>query len=365
VVQHNVPRIVSELVTPPDVARINALTRRQIRALSQEQLQSYRDRLTEYYDTVFGRIRAEIDKATRLSRRLEGQGVDLLVWPETTVQEPLNPESTPHLNERALEMQQHGLESLRDLGRRLDCRLLIGAPRLLVEKLDGEQMGAYGPEAQHNANSAYYMTKDAEILGRYDKTHLVPFGEYVPLRNVLPFLQVLTPMTRDLTPGTELDVFSLPAGDRDVKFGVLICYEDVPATLVRKFTRRGADFLVNITDEGWYRYPGELRQHAAMAVFRAVENRSTVVRAANTGISCFINPVGKIYEAVRRDADGKIRRNVEGAVAAPVKLTDQRTPYVRFGDAFAWLCALLAVVALVAAPVRRLVRGQPENQTEQ
>jgi len=349
----------------PDIKRIYALTDQDVRALSPEQVDRLNARLRAYWDGVFGRIRDEIDKAARLSRELEGKGVDLLVWPETTVNEPLNPESAPFLGPQAQSMQQHAMDTLRQLGRSLNAYLCIGAPYLFVERMGDTRMEAYGPEAENNANSAYFFSPHGRLLGRYDKVHLVPFGEYVPLRDWLPFLQALTPMTRQLTPGDELVVFDLPfAQGQTATFGVLICYEDVFASLARKLRRgpvpgRGkprarADFLINITDEGWYRVPGELKQHLAMAVFRAVETRTTVVRAANTGVSCFINPRGELYRIVQKEVGGRIVvRDIEGSACAPVLLCDSITPYTRAGDWFAWLCLVLAVASVPADRVLR------------
>ena len=353
VVQQNIPRFVSELVTPPDIARIYSLTEPEIRAMSAEEIQALNARLSAYLDKVFGRVKDEIDKAARLSRLLQGEGVELLVWPETTVAEPLNPESTPHLHPRAQAMQQHALETLNELGRSLNAYLCIGAPYLFVERMGDKPMGAYGPDAENNANSAFFIAPDGRLLARYDKMHLVPFGEYVPLRDWLPFLQALTPMTRQLTPGREPVIFSLPSKNETVRFGVVICYEDVVPSLVREFRRRGAQLIVNVTEEGWYHVPGELGQHVAMAAFRAVETRAAVVRAANTGISCFIDPKGRIYRTVTQEIGGRTRRcNVEGAVAAPVLLCDSVTVYVLLGDWFAVLCLLVAIVALVSGRLR-------------
>jgi apolipoprotein N-acyltransferase len=131
----------------------------------------------------------------------------------------------------------------------------------------------------------------------------------------------------------------------------------VDAPLVREFRLKGAQFLANLTYEGWYRPAGELEQHLAMAVFRAVETRTTVVRAANTGISCFINPRGEIYAAVEKEVGGKLRRtDIQGAISSPVYLSDELTPYVRVGDLFAWACLALSIAAVAASVLVRRVR---------
>jgi len=208
VVQQNIPRLTSELVTPPDIARIYSLTEPELRALSYSRRLELQARVDAYLDRVFGRVRDEISLAARLSMELASQGVRLLVWPETTVGEPLNPESEAFLTPRARAVQEFAFQTLRRLGRELGCYLCVGAPYLLVERMGERMMGAYGPEAEHNANSAYLFSPEGELMGRYDKMHLVPFGEYVPLRRVLPFLQSLTPMTRQLVPGRTPVIFS-------------------------------------------------------------------------------------------------------------------------------------------------------------
>ena len=368
VVQQNIPRLVSELIPPPEI----------IQAI--EQLQELRERLgpvryagtapkayrrlQAYDEEVYARIRSEIESVAELSETLEGRHVRLLVWPETTVGVPLN--IAPELNPDPLsrEVQLFALQTIRRLGRSMDCHLLVGAPSRGLPS-DGyvEQM-RYGTAVKNFANSALLFTPEGEFARRYDKMHLVPFGEYIPLRETFPFLQKFTPMTRELTPGTEAVIFELPPGrgGEGLRFGALICYEDVVPSLVREFRRRGAQLLLNITDEGWYRPAGELEQHLAMAVFRAVETRTTVVRAANTGISCFIGPRGDVYATLQKQVNGRLRaRNVKGALSAPVRLCDALTPYVRFGDVFAWACVLLTVAVPLASRhlSRRAVRPEP------
>jgi len=326
VVQQNIPRIVSEIIKPRTEAE------------------------------AYARVRAEIVKAARLSDQLDGE-IQLLVWPETTVQVPMNvaPELWEDPEFRSL--ARFAFERLALLAQQKGCRLLVGAGAYLPRDR-GYVRVVYDSTVEHSANSAVYFDAQGNYLDRYDKMHLVPFGEYVPLRDWLPFLQVFTPMTRDITPGEDPVIFTLPLADGgEVRFAALVCYEDVVPALVRRFRRRGAQFLVNVTDEGWYRPRGELQQHVAMAVFRAAETRTTVVRAANTGISCFINPRGEVYAVVCGEVEGRLSvRNVEGAIAAPVWTADVLTPYVRFGDWFALLCAVVGLGPVIVRPLRTRVR---------
>ncbi len=287
----------------------------------------------------------ELGKAATLTQKLQGSGARLVLWPETTVQVPLNVPLRPPYQDLAV----HCATEMRRLGRLLDAYLLVGAPTDVAPPTGGARQPHYGTDVTGYANSALYLSPDGRLVDTYSKIRLVPFGEYIPLRRIFPFLQAFTPMTRDIVPGTRRTVFELPPrdGGRPVRFGALICYEDVFAGLCADFRRDGADFLVNLTDEGWYDIPGELGQHLAMAVFRAVETRTAVVRAANTGISCFIDPRGRVYAS--------LERHTANALSAPLRLSPGATPYVRYGDVFGVLCLMLSIALppLLAAARRQ------------
>ena len=337
VVQQNIPRLVSEIA-------------------GQDAEESHRS------------MHRETVKVRHLSMALAADDIGLLVWPETTVQVPMNisPELTARIIEdRAYaesfaELNRLALSVMKELGEEMGSHFLIGAP-CWFEASVGYMRELRGVvRVDQRSNSALLFSPEGEFMERYDKMHLVPFGEYIPLVDWLPFLSAFTPFQRSLTPGQEAVIFELPLSDpaaRPLRFGALICYEDVVPSLVRQFRLRGADFLVNITDEGWYLIPGELQQHLAMAVFRAVETRTTLVRAANTGVSCFIDPRGEIYEIVGNRENGRLRtRNVEGSASAPVRLSDVVTFYVRRGDIFAWLCLSVSVLVLAAGPLLNRLR---------
>ena len=141
-------------------------------------------------------------------------------------------------------------------------------------------------------NSAFLVGPEATVLGRYDKIHLVPFGEYIPLRRLLFFLDKLVQGIGDFRSGEAYTVMAIPQG----RFAVLICFEVIFPDLVRHFVRHGAQFLVNITNDAWFGYSPASYQHLSMVVFRAVENRLPIVRAANTGISAVIDPTGRLSQ---------------------------------------------------------------------
>jgi len=185
---------------------------------------------------------------------------------------------------------------------------------------------------------------DGRILGRYDKRHLVPFGEYVPLRRLFFFLDKLVVGIGDFGRGRTATVFSLDGA----RFSVMICYEVIFPAEVREFVRDGAQFLVNITNDAWFGRSGAPYQHLAMAAMRAVENGTYLVRAANTGASAVIAPDGEILE--------QTGIFTEAALLGTIRPRMGETPYTRYGDVLAWMAlAFLGayVLALVWARRRR------------
>ena len=179
-------------------------------------------------------------------------------------------------------------------------------------------------------NSAYLLSRKGEVLGRSDKIHLVPFGEYVPLKRFLPFVDKLVVGIGDFSPGT---VSPLPMDGH--KIGVLVCYEAIFPELAREYVRMGSDLLVNITNDAWFGASSAPFQLLAMSRFRAVENRIWVARAANTGISALIAPSGAIT------AESAIFRRL--ALRGRVGLGARPTLYTRAGDLLPVLALLLGL----------------------
>jgi len=139
-------------------------------------------------------------------------------------------------------------------------------------------------------NSAFLLRPDGVPAGRYDKVHLVPYGEYVPLRKIFPFIGKLVVGVGDFRPGEGFH----PIRGEGWNLGVLICYEGIFPEAARAYKREGATLLVNITNDAWFGRTSAPYQHLSMTVFRAVETRLYLVRAANTGISAIVDPAGKI-----------------------------------------------------------------------
>jgi apolipoprotein N-acyltransferase len=169
---------------------------------------------------------------------------------------------------------------------------------------------------------------------KYDKIHLVPFGEYVPLQSLLFFVERMATGIGNFKAGQDFTVFETPLG----QFGVLICFEAIFPDQVRRYVLNGANFLVNITNDAWFGDSAAPYQHLSMATLRAVENGVYLVRAANTGISALIAPTGRILQ--QSDLFG------EAVLSGTVTAGTAKTFYTRYGDLFAWACSLISVLLL-------------------
>ena len=202
-------------------------------------------------------------------------------------------------------------------------------------------VGAVSYFNQNYFNSALFINQLGSPVATYSKLHLVPFGEYIPLKNIFPFLETIAPIG-DICPGREYTIFKQPAN-----FGVLICFEDLFPELSREFIKRGARFLVNITNDAWYKEGSAPYQHFAASVFRSVENRVYLARAANTGISGFIDPAGRILGVVQNARSKEIF--VQGYYSQSICLAaGKRTIYNRYGDFFVVFCLLLNAGVIVS-----------------
>ena len=293
-----------------------------------------------------------------LSKAAIGQHVALVIWPETIFPAPMNVAyNEEYIARRAAGTDEDGRELATYL---TQCRKeLVGVARAVdTYMLVGSTALASDDDSVDRYNSAYLITPQGHIAGRYDKIHLVIFGEYTPLTDVLPFLRVFRPevMGPDLTPGKLRRLFDLPVPGGEAKFGVTICYEDSTADLFRKFVADGADFMVNITNDGWFRNSTELDEHLAICTFRAVENRVPIARCANTGISALIAPDGRIAQRIVLP-DGRYRE-VEGTLIGNLSMTKLKGFYTEHGDLFAWVCmaglAGLIVATFFGAKTNRL-----------
>jgi len=257
-----------------------------------------------------------IAKTIQLTQQLRNQNLDLIVWPETSLPGVIS--DAPFLTNE-IQAAAAGLHT----------PILIGS----IAKEGGQYY-----------NSAFLIGTDGQMLGRYDKIHLVPFGEYLPLRPILGWVNKFVPLD-DFTSGKTYKIFSmLPS---KAKFAVLICFEDTLGYLRRHFAQAGADFLVNMTNDAWFRDTKAPFLHLQAAVFGCVENHRSLVRAANTGVSALVDPWGRIIATVS-DGNGK-ETFVEGTAWAPLPLNHEKTFYTKYGDIFTYLCFLCILVAVVTA----------------
>jgi len=186
-------------------------------------------------------------------------------------------------------------------------------------------------------NSAALVSPDGQFVARYDKVHLVPFGEYLPFKDWLGFAGGLTKEVGDFSRGQSRA--PLQAGDE--KLGIFICYESIFPDEVRQFAKNGAQVFVNISNDGWYGDSGAYAQHLKQARMRAVENARWLLRTTNTGVTAAIDPDGRVEQTVPR----KIRTVLQASYA----LNDSTTFYTRHGDWLAYLCAIILIAALVIA----------------
>lgn len=219
--------------------------------------------------------------------------------------------------------------------------------RGLAEKNDGDfLLGTVHFSEQGDFNSVVLLTARAKEAQMYHKMHLVPFGEYVPFRKAFPLFAWIVGnlVPDDFDPGTKPVILEMSA--RPVKIGPLICFEDVIGDLARRFALGGAQVFAVVTNDGWFEDSAGSRQHAAHAVFRCAENKLPMVRAANTGVTCAVDRLGRVSETLRNEAGSTFTEGVLfGKVAAPKN--PALTFYARNGEVFSITC--LAISALAAA----------------
>lgn len=192
-------------------------------------------------------------------------------------------------------------------------------------------------------NSAFLIDAAGNVRFSYDKMRLLPFAEYVPLEGKLSWPRWLVPHRGRFIAGTEHRIFEV----NEVRFGNVICWEVYFPDLVRRFVKRGAQFMVNLANEAWFGESEASRQFLSMAIFRAVENRVSLLRATNTGISVVVDPSGKIRGRVTDEAGKDIL--VTGLLTAAVPKQGKESFYTRYGDVFAFACGLVAFIGITLA----------------
>ena len=260
---------------------------------------------------------ATTKKYIDLSASSKNDSPELIVWPET---------SAPFYFLHDKKLTQFIKEGVRETG----TFFLIGSPSYKTKN-----------KAIVYHNSAYLINPEGKTTGKYDKVHLVPFGEYVPLKKWVPFIGKMVEHVGDFSSGEAGKTLSM----NDTVLGVQICYEIIFPNLSRKMTANGTQLLINITNDAWYGKTSAPYQHFSMAVFRAVENKRSLVRSANTGISGFIDPVGNIL--------GSTQLFVDAVMTKSVPIANEITLYTRYGDIFAKCCMLITAFTLININYRR------------
>ncbi len=253
--------------------------------------------------------REAIEKYIALSSKAaKSQEVDLVIWPETAM--PFHPPTNPLFPELLARTVFAGNYSL-----------LSGAPYF---QNNNNKIDLY--------NSAL-LVSPAGSKSKYFKQHLVPFGEYIPLADILPLPGPVVESVGNFSTGKS----SAPLSSGEARLGILICFESIFPDIARKEVSQGANMLVNITNDAWFGRSSASIQHLSMAVLRAVENRRSLARAANTGISCFIDPSGRISQPTPLFT--------KTAITKSLVLRGDTTFFTKFGYLFPWLC-LISLIPL-------------------
>jgi len=245
---------------------------------------------------------------------------DLLVWPESSMPDPVRDLNT----ESGDFVAKFSASSKTDL--------LLGT----LDADDG-----------HDYNAALLVSGATQQMQIYRKMHLVPFGEYIPLRHSFPLFAAVASkwVPGDFDLGRDHTVFRLT--NNDVRVAPLICFEDTVGDLVRQFVLKGANLLVDVTNDAWFLRSGGSRHHLANAIFRCVETRRPMVRAANTGVTCFVNEFGRVTQMLQDETGSTFTEGVlTGEIKVPI--ADELTFYTRHGDLFAKLCAAVTAMAMLA-----------------
>jgi apolipoprotein N-acyltransferase len=305
------------LTSPAPVASTKqaVLVQQNVPVLDSEWPQAFYDR------TLFELSQITVDTAHHMAPGTP----TLIIWPESPAPFYINDEKLIHW--------------LAAMAQDTHAHLIIGATGLTASA-GGERLPL---------NSALVMGPQGNIVGSYDKIHLVPFGEYVPARNLLFFAKKLTREVGEFGRGTERKVFDL----NGVKTGVFICYESAFPEEVREFAAGGAEVLVNISNDGWYGDTSAPYQHLEMARMRAIENDRWVLVATNTGITVSIDPYGRVVK--------QAGRNERTALVVPFGTRAGTTFYTRYGDLFAWACVIISLAAVflrIRIPARTMVEAE-------
>ncbi len=269
------------------------------------------------------------DKHKEMSQDLEE--VDLIIWPETSIQAWFSNNS-----DYLIVRDELGIPYMKGK------YFIVGGMSFTPKDSNAEVIT---DENIIKYNTAFLTDSNGVILERYHKIKLLLFGEYLPFAEYFPAIQKISPASGDFTPGDELDLFVIP--EKGVKIAPIICYEDIIPSFSRQFVNNGANLIVNITNDAWFGKTIAPYQHLLISIPRAVETRKYLLRSTNTGISAIIDPVGRVVA----ETGNFVETNLVGEVAL---MDGRKTLYTRFGDVF----PIAALVFWVGFVVVQKLRGK-------
>ena len=293
-------------INPPAVAADHAAL------LVQQNIPIEADWTRDYYDSTLRELTA---MSIRNAAVPPAGKTDFIVWPESPA--PF------YANDPAFR------NVIGDMARRANIWVISGAIGI-------DPAGMSGGQKSKVFNSAVLVSPHGEFAGRYDKVHLVPFGEYLPFPSIFGFAGGLTKEVGEFTHGAS----RAPLDAGATRLGIFICYESIFPDEIRRFALDGAQVLVNNSNDGWYGDSGAWKQHLQQTRMRAIENQRWLLSATNTGLTASIDPWGRVVaQAPRRERT---------TLVAPYSLVSSTTFYTRHGDWFAFLCAIISIGALLA-----------------
>ena len=284
-----------------------------------------------------GRSVDRFERLLSLSRKAMESRPDLLVWPEAALPYPLR-------------YDVQASTAITDLLAGYNTWLCLASDDIVFSQ------DPSGHSRTNIYNSAFLLNPRGQITATYAKRRLVLFGEYVPLLDWFPFLRLLTPISGGFTPGEKRVSFELP--DRHVRFAPLICFEDAFAMSARDQAQDDVDFLLNLTNDGWFGESAQQWQHVQNASFRALENHIPLIRCANNGVTCWVESHGRVLDIGVGPEGKSIYGEGYRVIEVPLESSTSRrwTVYRRYGDVFGWT---LVSLVILAALQRRTAKRAP------
>ncbi len=258
------------------------------------------------------------NKYINLTQKVLPQNPSLIVWPETAV--------TDYISENTIYRNQ----------------LVTLATSNRINLLFGTLDDNYPEPERVFYNAVYLVEPNGDMSQKYNKTHLVPFGEYLPLEATFPSLKNLNLVPSHFTPGNDLTLFHTTMDSTSINLSCLVCFESIVPSIARAMVNRSAQFLVIVTNDSWFGRTAAPYEHADIARFRAIETGVPIVRAANTGYSCFIDKRGRVLKALDIYQTGTLTQNL------PIEDHPSKTFYLQYGDWLPLLCGIILLLLIAS-----------------